>query len=267
MSIISNIERVGNFTSSEIYKLFAEPTAAAKKQGDIFGKGALTYIREKNMERRLKRSLDDEKRARPLLWGKMLESRVFDLLSVGYTVIGDVTDVHKEIPYWAGSKDCECESGNVVGDVKCPITLKSFCDLVQPLYDGFTGMDAMNAIRDIHADGEKYYLQIVSNACISGAKFGELIVYMPYQSELEEIKFDVLDNPDYGWVKWALDGELPFLIDGGYYKNLNIIRFEIPDTEKDRIKDRVLEAGKLLISEPSVLLAHYDPELKSTIIQ
>lgn len=255
MSITTNIERVGNFTSSKIAALFSEPTAAAKKSGEIFGKGAITYIKQRNHERRLGRSLDDEKRARPLLWGKLLESRVFEILPMSYAVTGDVTDVHPSINYWSGSKDASKDSNETVCDVKCPITLSSFCDLVQPLYDGLTGMSAMNVIRDTHTDGEKYYWQIVSNAIINGSKYGELIVYMPYKSELDDIKFSVIDDPEYGWIKWALDDELPFLVDGGYYKNMNVIRFEIAQEDKDQLTQRVLEAGKLLINNPSILIA------------
>lgn len=270
MSITTNIERIGNFTSSAIVKLFSEPTAAAKKGGAIFGKGALTYIKERNHERRLGRSLDDEKRAKPLLWGKLLEKRVFELLPISYTVAGDVTDVHPTINYWSGSADAFKDSKETVCDIKCPFTLSSFCDLVQPLYDGFEGMEAMNIIRETHTDGEKYYWQIVSNSIINSSIFGELIVYMPYKSELEEIKMSVIDDPEYGWVKWALDDELPFLIEDNFYKNLNIIRFEIPQSDKDLLAKRVLEAGKLLINnEPnnSTLIPEINGDLTVTTIE
>ena len=52
-------------------------------------------------------------------------------------------------------------------------------------------MEAMKAVRYSHKDGDKYYFQLVSNAIINDCKFAELIIYMPYQSEIPEIKLDV----------------------------------------------------------------------------
>jgi len=240
--------RNGNFTSSEIAALTSEPTAAAKKLGSIFGKPAFTFIEEKNFERLLGRSIDNEVDAKPLTWGKLLESRVFDLLGMEYLLTSQETDVHPEIPYWVGSKDgIKNDDGSTVIDIKCPMTLKSFCRLVSPLYSGVDGLEAMQWIRDNHKDGEKYYWQLVSNAAINDCRFAELIVYMPYQSELAEIKLSADGQANCYWVAMAMDEELPYLKEGGYFKNLNIIRFEVPDSEKEFLKERVLAAGKMLI--------------------
>lgn len=242
--MINNLARIGNFTSSEIGAL----TKEGKKAG-TFGAPALTYIAETNMERRLKRSLTDETNARPVTWGKLLEGFVNDMLGLEYRLCNSETVIHPEIPYWSGSPDCEKD--DTIGDVKCPITLKSFCQLVDPLYNGLTGMEAMNEIRENHKDGDKYYWQIVSGAILRNKKFGELIVYMPYQSELPAIKMlaqnvsGELLNKHY-WIMMAGDDELPYLLDGGYYKNLNIIRFEIPEADKKHLTSCVLKAGALL---------------------
>jgi hypothetical protein len=136
--------------------------------------------------------------------------------------------------------------------IKAPITLKSFCQLVDPLYDGLEGMAAMNVIRDNHKDGDKYYWQIVSGAILEGAQFGELIVYVPYKSELEDIKLmaqsvEAEKLSKHYWIAMAAEDELPFLPDGGYYKNINIIRFEIPQADKDALTKSVLKAGEMLI--------------------
>ena len=128
--MINNVQRVGNFTSSEIVALMS-----SDKSGKGFGAPALTYISETNMERLLGRSLTDEVSSRPMSWGTLLEERVFDLLGLNYTYSSKVTDVHPEISYWAGSKDGTNEEGEkAVIDIKCPITLKSFVGLVLPLY-------------------------------------------------------------------------------------------------------------------------------------
>lgn len=271
MSITTNRARVGNFTSSEIVAL----TKEGKKAG-TWGVPALTYIEEKNMERRLNRSVDIETNARPLTWGKLLEARAFDLLGLEYTLSSTETDVHPKIDYWAGSKDGTKE--DTVIDIKCPITLKSFCQLVQPLYDGLSGMEAMDAIRENHKDGDKYYWQLVSNSILADKPFAELIVYVPYLSELTEIKQMSEGNPNAYWVWSASEEELPYLPDGGYYKNLNIIRFAVSDYDKKLLTEKVRAAGELLIkrsvkpiaapddSTQFVMVASHDTETNSTII-
>lgn len=128
--------------------------------------------------------------------------------------------------------------------------MKSFIQLVKPLYDGLNGMDAMNLIRENSADGEKYYWQLVSNAIINNCNWAELIVYCPYKSELKEIYALAEGNPDVKWLSYVSDGELPYLIDGGYFTNLNIVRFGISQADKDALTNAVLKAGKLLIPYP-----------------
>jgi hypothetical protein len=247
--MLHNSERIGSFTSSEIVAL----TCLAKDKKSL-GKPALTYIEETNYERKLGRSISDETNAKPLTWGNLVESHVFNLLGPDYIPTSGKTDVHPIFSFWAGSKDgIKRDEGKTVFDIKSPITLKSFCQLVDPLYNGFDGMEAMNIIRDTHKDGEKYYWQIVSNSILCGAKYGELIPYMPYKSELEDIRLLAMNASGeeiakYSWIQFAREDELPFLIDGGYYKNLNKIRFEIPREDINFLTGKVIEAGKLLIN-------------------
>lgn len=285
--MIKNILRNGNFTSSEIVALTskgsrpmtekeladhkaANPKSQKKNTECWPGTAALTYIEETNMERRLGRALCDEVNARPLTWGKLIEARAFDLLGLEYSLVSKETIQHPIIKFWSGSPDGTKE--DTVGDIKCPMTLKSFCQLVDPLYNGLTGMDAMNAIRENHKDGDKYYWQLVSNAILTGSKFAELIVYVPYYSELQEIKVmaqmvDTSELSKHYWIAMASDGELPYLVDGRYYKNLNVIRFAVPQSDKDLLTDYVTRAGEMLIEAPSVLIAEREPELAATIIQ
>ena len=251
--MIHNTHRNGNFTSSEIVKL-----TKMDRSGKKFGEAANTYMAETNFERYLGQSIDCETNARALGWGKLLEPRVHELLPISYSYSSDITDVHPTIPYWAGSKDCVNTAGEkAIGDIKCPITKKSFVQLVLPMYLGYAGLEIMYAIRDgfnhegfeypAHKDGPKYYWQIVSNAIINGADFGELIVYMPYDSELLEIVNSAQDNPALNWIKYASADEIPSIKDGGFFKNLNVIRFKIPQADKDFLTERVLKAGESLI--------------------
>ena len=279
IQIRNNTPRIGNFTSSEIVAL----TKQGKKEG-TFGVPALTYIEETNMERRLQRSISDECSAHALVWGKFLESRVNELIGSEYSLCSSETIVHPSIPYWCGSPDgFKYDEGKTVIDDKCPLTLKSFCQLIDPLYHNLTGIDAINAIRNgfvdsnglahaAHKDGEKFYWQLVSNSVLSDSKFAELIVYMPYQSELPAIQLSALSVDrdqlqKHYWIANAAEGELPYLIDGGYYKNINIIRFEVPQADKDLLTSFVLRAGEMLIDNSATILATREPKLQATIIE
>lgn len=246
--IYTNVSRVGNFTSSEIAALMTN----GRKAGTL-GAPGLTYILECNMERRLKRPLEKESNARPLSWGKHCEKRVFDLLPMGYKTMGEDTVDHPEIDFWKGSPDAEkFDKEKTVAEIKCPITMKSFCQLVDPLYEGLNGREAMLRIREDHKDGDKYFWQTVSNAILTKSTVGELIVYCPYESELEDIQiatqmYETDELFKYAWINYARKDELPWLPDGGYYKNINIIRFEITDAEKAQLEARVRFAGNSLI--------------------
>lgn len=251
--MIKNELRIGNFTSSEISAL-----NSTGKQAEGFGVAAITYISEKRMERLLGRSLDTETNARPLTWGKVVERRPFELLDTSYTFSSTETDVHPEIEYWAGSKDGTRETEErAVFDIKCPITLKSFCQFVMPLYCGLEGNDAIDAIRngfehdgvryEKHKSGEDYYWQLVSNACINKCDWAELIVYMPYESELADISLMAEDHPNGMWIRFPNEGDLPYIKDGGVFKNVNVIRFRVPKEDKELLTKNVLKAGKLLL--------------------
>lgn len=242
-SILENTARVGNFTSSQIGKLMTYG-----KDGKSFGKPALTYIDERNMERRLGRSLQTEISSRPTSWGHTLEGVVFNILDTNYKLSSDETIAHQTIPFFCGSPDGVKyrENGEVdaVFDFKSPFTLKSFCQLV----------DAKNIedLRETHSEGDAYYWQITANAILTGAKFGEIIVFVPYLDELEMVKevtggmFESQQNKA-AWINFANDNDLPYLLRGGHYSNLNIIRFPISEEDKRLLTERVLEAGKLLI--------------------
>lgn len=236
--------RIGNFTSSEIVAL----TKVGRNKAD-WGKPALTYINECNMERKLGRSVTHDVTARPLSWGKLLEPHCFDLLGLEYKLCSLDTLLHPYINCWSGSPDGEkFDNGKTVIDIKCPMTLKSFCTMV----DCLDTENPIEALRENHSDGEKYYWQLVSNSILTGAKFAELIVYMPYQSELEDIRerarnFDGLEQKNYYWVHVAEDNELPYLLDGWHYKNINVIRFEVPQEDKDFLTNKVIEASDMLL--------------------
>lgn len=239
-------KRIGNFTSSEISALMSKGQAA----GSI-GKPFYTYIQQTNYERMLGRSLDREASARPLDWGTLIESRVFQLLGLDYKLCSQETIDHPRIPFWKGSPDCQkFDPGLTICDIKSPLTLSSFCQLVTGLYE--EDVDPVAYFRTNHKDGDKYYYQLLSNAEITRSKYAELVVYCPYKSELDSIRAlaEELDDPGksrYHWIYSARDEELPWLPDNSKYKNLNVIRWEVPDTEKWLLIERVKKAGEKLI--------------------
>ena len=245
--MINNKERIGNFTSSEIHNLMKNGRA----KGSL-GVPAYTYIDEKKMERRLERSIDTENNARPLVWGELLEGFIFEALGLGYQLVSKKTIVHPRHDYWSGSPDLITTEGKdtVVCDIKAPITLRSFCQLVDPIYEGLEGIEAMNAIIKKHRTKDAYYWQLVSNAILTNAQYAELIVYVPYFEAIEKIRqyaseLDIEDQYRYYWLTNANDDELPYLKKGGYYKDLNVIRFEILKEDKDALTERVIMCAEI----------------------
>ena len=229
--------RTGNFTSSEIVALMTN----GKKEGELSAP-AWNYIKECNMERRLGRPLENEANARATSWGSLVEKHVFHILPLEYSSISHATIVHADFPFWAGTPDSICyEDEKTVADIKSPFTLKSFCQLVDSWELG-----GIAGIRAYHKDGEKFYWQLVSNAVLTGCTHGELIIFCPYKSELVQIRELALMD-DLNWILYADENELPWLYDGGYYKNLYNFRFPIPVEDKIRLTNRVQEAGQHLV--------------------
>lgn len=249
-SITENTNRIGRFTSSEIHNLLS---VNVKKDG--FGKPALTYINEKRIERRLGRSIDVESNAKPLTWGKAVEKYVHEYhLPTSYSYCSSETIAHPEYgDFWAGSPDhIKHDEGTTVVDIKCPITLKSFCTFAD-LFVASNGKLEFAATLDIlkeHPDGEKYYWQLVSNAILLNAKYAELVVFCPKRSELQAIRDFVGkidgDQAPYFWIDRSRDSELPWIPDNGYYKNIYVFRFEVPESDKQLLTEKVKAAGLML---------------------
>ncbi len=238
-SINQTRARWGNFSSSEIGKLMT-----TAKDGKSFGKPALDYIAECNYERNLGRSIETDTNAKNFSWGHLMEKRCFSLLGLEYKLSSTETDVHPTIPVWVGSKDGnKWDEGKTVIEIKAPITLKSFCQFMQE--------PDIESIRKNHPSGDIYFWQCISNAILTESKFAELIVYVPYLEELPAIRefaaeYDG-DKNKVAWIHFAQDNDLPWIPKGGRYKNLNIIRWEVAQSDRDALTERILAAGSLLV--------------------
>jgi len=229
-------DRNANFSSSSIYKLVKTGRGEAE-----FSAPGLTYIDEKRMEGRLGRALTTEHNARPTTWGTFVEGRVFDILPLNYKLESYTRLKHPKIKHWTGAPDLIDEV--IVGDIKCPYTLKAFCQVV----------DSMTDVEALKKAVPEYYWQLVSNAILSDKDVAELIVYCPYQEELDAIR-DMAQNfsgdqNKIAWINWAEDRDLPHLIKGKHYKNINIFRFDIPKEDKQFLEERVTLAVELLNSK------------------
>lgn len=261
MSIIENKDRVGRFTSSQVYKLIGmgskpmtkeeladfkiqNPGSKKRNKSCGFSQLGLTYISEKKLERRMGRSLDVGSYSQPAAWGNFMELVIFNLLGLEYTIESLTTVLHPDKflgKYWGGSVDLTVPNVKVA-EIKC----------YQPKNFGFYADCLMK--KDIELFKKEFsaeYWQIISNSVIHNVDLGEAILYMPFESEMEEIKQLATDYE--GDEKWKYRfiaekpiSELPCLPDGGYYDNIVKFEFNIPKEDKKFLISRIKEAIILL---------------------
>jgi len=230
--MLSNV-RAGKFTSSQIYKLML------KGRGDKPSSRTLEYIEEIKIERRLHRPLNSAASSRPMEWGHALESHVADMLDTfEYNYVSDQTIVHPTIPDWCGTPDLV--GSDKVGDIKCPYTLKSFAHLADICHN--------KDLERFKTEVPEYFWQLVSNAILTGKNKAELIVYCPYQSDLDVIRerIENLDDTDlqtaYQWIQFNPDEKLPYIPDKCDYANFYRFVFEVAQQDKDALTAAVQKA-------------------------
>lgn len=242
--MITTAHRYGNFSSSEIWKLMTNDRSADKKPG----KPAQTYLTEKVYEARLGRPIATDSDSRATIWGKFMEGYVHDeKLPLDYKLCSRERLFHPTIGRWTGMPDLI--KGDMVVDIKCP-QLKSFCELAD-IAQAFQYSTEEVFIEDI-SNGillkdafPEYYWQLVSNAILTGCDKAELIVFCPFQSELDGIRQRAFAADALEWgnklyfIQYGEDGELPYIKDGWYYNNLNIINFAVSEEDKAALTARV----------------------------
>lgn len=200
-----------------------------------------SYIEEKVMEARLGRPLNGDLSSRPTTWGHLVEKHVNTLLDpFEYEYCSDQTIVHPSIDTWAGTPDFL--TLKKVVDVKCPYTLKAFCQLADIAIAG--------DVEKLKKEKPEYYWQLVSNGILTGRKEAELISYCPYQSELKAIR-ELCENEEDSqtklqWLYFAEDEDLPYLIEERYYQNMYRFVFEIPHEDIEALTEAVQVASKQL---------------------
>lgn len=248
------MSRNGNFSSSEIYRLtgigsrkmtelelaqqkIENPKSRVRtiKAKDTVDEKFNTYVKEKYFERRLKRRLNSETNARPTAWGTLVEEQAFSKLGLEFSLVSKERYYHEEEDlkeYWSGMPDLITE--DLVGDIKSPWTMKSFCQLVEALKDQQTFKE----------EYPQYYWQLVSNSVLAKRKNALIVIYCPYEKDLEEIRKLASDELDsrFAFINWADDKELPYLVEDGDYTDLNVLEFEVPQEDKDFLTERVILA-------------------------
>lgn len=207
-----------------------------KEKGTIGAPGR-TYIKQVYFEQLLGRAINAERDSRPTTWGTFAEKRAFELLPISYKLVNDQRWRHPSLP-WSGSPDL-MHGLRANGDVKSPYSLQVFCEK----------LEALKSLDTYKAEYPEDYWQHVSNAVLLDVNgfsidYCEPVIYCPFKSELDEIRtmanqYSGDDQYRFKWIGFALDEELPYILDGGNFTNLNIFRFEIPKDDKLALLNRV----------------------------
>jgi hypothetical protein len=246
------MERFGNFSSSSIWKL-----TTVDKSGKEFGEKAKTYIKEKSYEIELGRSLENEAKAKPTMWGNICEPFAFGLLGLEYKLISKERIAHPTIKRLNGMPDNLRTDADkkIVGDTKCPFTLKSFVEQIKAHEQG---------LETYKKEFPEYYWQLINNAILTNSTHIECILFVPYLSQLKEIRESVADNLDYNFLNYMSDNELPYLIEGGKFKNINTFVYEVPKQDIEFLENCVNKANLLLDKylKPKLKQLHFDKILE-----
>jgi len=227
--------RYGNFSSSEIWKLMTNDNKGNP------GKPAQTYVQKKVWEQKVGRPLQNDSDSKATIWGKFMEGYVHDeKLPLDYKLCSRERLFHPTIKRWTGMPDLI--KGDMVVDIKCP-QLESFCELADIAQEhNYVEICDGECLKNSYPE---YYWQLVSNAILTGCDKAELIVFCPYQSELDEIRKRAFAADALEWgnklyfIQYSEDGELPYLKNNGYYNNLNIINFAVSEEDKAALTARV----------------------------
>jgi hypothetical protein len=203
---------------------------------------ALKYIKQVRYEIGLGRGLQKEIDAKETSWGNLCEKWAFRNLPLSYQYVANQGRLfHPTLKHYSGIPDF-LNGTDAVCDSKCPFSLEKFCDKIAALDAGYTTFK-----EEFPAD----FWQLISNAALLRAngvsiKFMEAINYVPYESELENIRAIGDGDDSVRWFSWTSNAGLPWLHDGGKYKNMNIHRFEIQQQDVNDLVFRINECVKKL---------------------
>jgi hypothetical protein len=240
--MIANKNRIGRFTSSNIWKLM---TDGRGEEG--LGAPAITYIEEKRAERCLGRSIDLGAHSQPLTWGKVMEVIGFEEeMGLDYSLCSSETILHPKYNFWSGSPDAR--TSIKAAEMKC-FYPKAYYELSRDLM-----LENLDVIKANH---KEIYWQVISNAIILGLKKAEIIAFIPTEKQLIAVR-EKLSNTDFAmeklgmmdWqVRWIYEKELyelPYIPGNIQWPNCVKFEFDVPDKDVIALTKRVLLAEKIL---------------------
>lgn len=238
--------RTATFSSSRAWELMTTG------KGTFWGAKALKYIKQTRYEMKLGRSIKNEFEAKQTSWGTFLEGHVFrQKLDSSYQ---DVTKqgrlYHPDITHYSGVPDF-LKDFDTVADCKCPFNMEKFCEK----------MDALEDYETFKEEFPEDFWQLISNTVLLRAngidiKFIESINYVPYKSELADIRMNADGKKSMRFLDYHTDSMLPWLPDNGHYKNINVKRFQVMERDVEAWTNRIRLAVELLTSAPSVSKVH-----------
>jgi hypothetical protein len=231
---MDNSKRTGFFTSSQMSRLTA--SLKSGKPSSAFN----TYVNEVYLETQMKRPCNLQVKTIPMKWGNLMECVLFNILGLDYKMTHQQSIKHPIYSdNWSGTPDL-IKEGFKIGEIK------SF----QP--KNFAELSLCIAKKDIDlfkTEFPKEYWQCVSNAVLCELANAEIISYMPYFDELEEIIEKVEDtnflesnglNPQdyYFLIQGDIEG-LPYLPKDSKIENITRFEFVVPEEDKEFLTKRV----------------------------
>lgn len=236
---MNNTNRQARFTSSQVYRLIKEGSG-----GNIFSAPGLSYIEEKRIEKRMGRCLDTGGYSQAAAWGLFMEMVLFKKLGLEYTISSQDTTLHPDPMFskiWAGSCDLKVPEQKIA-EIKC-YQPKRFAQYTDALVKG-----DIQFLKDKHPEE---YWQMVSNACIEQVPKAEGITFMPFESDMKDIRelaqnYEGADAWKYRFIYEKENKELAVLPNEGFYNSLNTFEFEVPKDDMEFLEIRILEASFIL---------------------
>lgn len=239
---MDNTKRQFRFTSSQMYRLCASLKSGKPSQA-FFG-----YVEEKSLEKMIGRTSKTQVKTQSMKWGNLMEVVLFDLIgSVQYEMVHKDTLLHPKYGnFWSGTPDLIVKDKKV-GEIKC----------FEPLHFAKLSKALLSEdIEVIKKEEPAVYWQVLSNALILGVDICEIIAYMPYKNELEEIiemveetnflERNKLNPGDYYFLTRENIESLPYLPDESEFSNINSFEFEVPKEDAEFLTERIIEASKLI---------------------
>lgn len=244
---MDNTLRAGFLTSSQ-----ASRVVASLKNGNP-SSAFYTYVKEVFAEEMMQRVYDTEVKSRPILWGSLMETVLFDRLGMGWTMTHKQTMVHEKYSdFWSGTPDFI--AAEKIAEAKC-FQPKNFSLLSVAINYG--------DIDYLKEEFPKEYWQCVSNAMLAKKKTAVLVAFMPYRKDLVALIKEIEDtayleerglNPeDYYWLTRSDIETMAYLPDDSPMDDINMLEFDIPQEDADLLEERMLLAKK----EKDLLIAKF----------